>query len=70
MSRMFQISEEDLETLEQAVPFMYDRAADKMQDDQSKETAIRAKAALSNVRWKYGPYENMEIIPFDSEPKP
>lgn len=70
MSKLFQISEEDLETLEMAVPFMYDRACDRMQSDQHKELAIRAKAALSNVRWNYGPYEQVEIIPVDSGETP
>lgn len=56
--KMFQISEADLKELEWRIPALIELAS-------SPKTRVAArviKKILSDVRWNYGPHENVEIV--------
>jgi hypothetical protein len=62
MSKMFQISEEDLASMETVIPeimlFCFDSCNDPVQRKRFEE----CKAILSNVRWGYGTPQIVERI--------
>lgn len=62
-TRLFQINEDDLAELERLVPILYDRAAEKMDDNKSRVMVRRVKDIISNVRWNYAPWSNIETLP-------
>jgi hypothetical protein len=66
MSRQFQISEDDLAELERMIP---DLCGDMMPLFTNRELAPRLRtqlrriqSILSDVRWRYGPPEAVEVI--------
>lgn len=61
-SRMFQIYESDLAELEKIVPAMSDHFMGKL-SPRLRTQLRRAKDILSNVRWNYGPHDEVEVIP-------
>ena len=64
MSKLFQIEESDLAELESTLPKLVDRMFDRM-DGRTRTQARRVQKILSNVRWGYGPPQNVTIIPID-----
>lgn len=61
----FIISEDDLETLERALPSLQDAmmgAPDVINRKDVHDHLQMSKAILSNVRWNYGPPTNVEIV--------
>lgn len=64
--RMFQIYETDLAELERMVP---DLNMDLMQHIQPRQRVKlrRIKEILSNVRWNYGPFTDVETFPADGK---
>lgn len=62
MTKMFQISEDDLASLERVLPEIMWRASDTCNDPLQNKRFDEAKAVLSNVRWGYGPPSNVERI--------
>jgi len=65
MTKMFQISEEDLASLETIVPEIMWRASDSCNDPVQRKRFEECKAVLSNVRFGYGPPLHVETIPAD-----
>lgn len=70
--KLFQINEDDLQTLEQIVPGLCDRlqsldfAANGPKHQNELKTKIRqVRRILTDVRWNYGPPEIIEQIPAD-----
>lgn len=64
MSRLFQIYEEDLQTLETALPRLQDALGVAMNLPEVQVMVGEVKEILSNVRWNYGPYQEVRrIIP-------
>ena len=62
-SPMFQINESDLCYLEAAVAAIHDQQTTTSPGDRVRWT--RVKQILSDVRWNYGPYEQIEKVPDD-----
>lgn len=73
MSRLFQIHEQDLADLEALLPPVMNAAifasANAQADEESKETSRglrttyrRVQTILTNVRWDYGPPEQVGIV--------
>jgi len=61
--KMYQISEDDLETLETACPGLYDAIGPEALNRQDvQEHCQMVKRILSDVRWRYGPHKNVERI--------
>lgn len=62
--KLFQIYEEDLATLEAALPKLVDKIETRM--DNADRVRIRnVQAVLSRVRWNYGPHFEGERIPVE-----
>ena len=65
--KYFQISEADLETLEQLAPQLVWMLDEKLNDTAVRMKARRVKEILSNVRWDYGPPQEIEIQRVDED---
>jgi hypothetical protein len=66
VARRFQISEADLETLEQQLPEIVAAASssDYWNNNKSlQEASEMVKSIVSNVRWNYGPPAEVHRIP-------
>lgn len=69
--KMYQISEDDLETLESTLPSLCDALAWPqtnglaINDRHVQEHLAMAKRIISDVRWNYGPPKDVENIPAD-----
>jgi hypothetical protein len=62
-SKLFEIYEEDLETLERALPELYDSLRPEAKNRQDiREHAQMVKDVLSKVRWNYGPHVHTEVV--------
>ncbi|HYF36172.1 MAG TPA: hypothetical protein VD994_12840 [Prosthecobacter sp.] len=68
MPRLFQIYEDDLETLEQVIPKVADPFNMKHYDNAMRARIRRLQRILSDVRWNYGPPGAIEEIPAGDEP--
>lgn len=67
--KLFQITEDDLQTLERIAPALCERMYGHM-DTQTRVRFDKIKAILSNVRWNYGPPLKVITIPADdSQPE-
>lgn len=64
MSKLFQIHEEDLAELERILPDICDRYMQVL-DNRLRVQFRRLQTILSQVRWNYGPPQQVEIIPAD-----
>ena len=62
MSKLFRIEEADLCELEAIIPQLADVLAPQS-NNRIRVQLRRCKAVLSNVRWGYGPAEQVRIIP-------
>lgn len=63
--KMYQINEDDLETLESTLPHLQDAmmsAPEVINRKDVHEHLSMIKTILSNVRWNYGPPMNVERI--------
>lgn len=72
-TRLFQINEEDLETLERVCPDLCQALFPKLAKDAPGAKKLRiqlgkVKEILSHVRWGYGPPEDVVVIPAGDEP--
>lgn len=64
MAKMFQIYEDDLAILEREVPCLADALLPQM--DNALRVKIRAlQRVIMNVRWDYGPPEQVERVELD-----
>lgn len=64
--KMFSIREDDLADLERIVPQLADAVTmDAEALAKSKRHARVCKRILSDVRWDYGPPDEVEVIPAD-----
>jgi hypothetical protein len=64
-SKMFQLYESDLETLEQELPVLMDFASENPKWNQSKdiqEAWDMVRGIISKVRWNYGPPSRVEPL--------
>lgn len=67
MSRMFQISEEDLAALEHTLPLLVDKLPPPI-DNKTRVQLRRVQRVVTDVRWNYGPPgAGGKIIPAHSE---
>lgn len=63
MSQLFQINEQDLETLERATPAIASALPPEALDRKDiREHLEMVKKVLSDVRWDYGPHSDVEIV--------
>jgi hypothetical protein len=62
MPKLFQVYEDDLAELERSVPMLMNTLAPHL-NAVNRVQLRRIKSILSNIRWEYGPPEQVEIIP-------
>lgn len=64
-TRLFQVNEDDLATLEQCVPDLVDRLYCKpdLLDTAIKMKIRRVQRIITDIRWDYGPPDSVEVIP-------
>lgn len=71
--KLFQIHEDDLSELEHLCPQLQEALMRELANAQAAprlRVQLRCvKEILSNVRWNYGPPEQVEIIPCDEPPQ-
>ena len=67
MTKMFQIYETDLAKLEAAMPRIMDAAGAALNGAAMQVLMDEVKEVLSNVRWNYGPYEEVAVLPVEPE---
>lgn len=61
--KLFQIYEEDLETLERAVPALVAAMSpDAINSKEIQEHADMCRSVISKVRWNYGPHTKTEKV--------
>jgi hypothetical protein len=63
MSKLFQIYDSDLEALEQLLPELHSAAGELLNEPSVRIKFRRVKDILSNVRWNYGPHEEVRVDP-------
>jgi hypothetical protein len=65
--KLFQIYEQDLADLEHTLPeildAMFPQLADPIQANRLKIQWRRVREIIANVRWNYGPPDQVEIVP-------
>lgn len=61
-TKLFRITEDDLALLESEMPRLMDSALDGCNDAVTRKRWKALKDILSNVRWDYGPPEEVERI--------
>lgn len=69
MSRMLQIREDDLATLESTLPRLADALYPSM-DNPLRVKLRQVQRILSDVRWNYGPPSEVAVIDPDREGNP
>jgi len=67
MSRLFQITEDDLADLERIVPDLADALATPSLDNAMRVRIRRIQKVLSDVRWNYGPPAEVDVVPVDDQ---
>lgn len=61
--KLFQIYEEDLETLERAVPALVAAlSSDSINNKEIQEYADMCRTIISRVRWNYGPHTESTVL--------
>jgi hypothetical protein len=65
--RLFQITEDDLAELERTLPDLFSSGPvmQALDNNRSRTQLRRVKDILSNVRWNYGPWSDVTIVPAD-----
>lgn len=67
--KLFDITEDDLAELEHTLPELCDAVAMRPEATAQQRTQIRrVQRILTNVRWRYGPPEQVERIEVEDEP--
>ena len=66
MSKLFQIREDDLATLEADLPAILGRHYGCLVPA-DKPAFRRIQEIIKNVRWNYGPPSEVEVIPMDDD---
>jgi hypothetical protein len=66
-SRLFQIYEHDLVSLEDTIPALMEKAAMTCNDPLTRKQWQNLKEILSNVRWGYGPPLKVETFPIEGD---
>jgi len=64
-NKMFQIAEQDLQSLESILPLIYEEATDLKILNQRRDlqdSFIMVKEILSKVRWNYAPHTDIQEI--------
>jgi NADPH-dependent glutamate synthase beta subunit-like oxidoreductase len=61
-TRLFQINEDDLATLERVCPALVERLYPQMDND-LRVKIRQLQQVITNVRWNYGPPQHVEVIP-------
>lgn len=64
--KMFQIYEDDLAKLERALPQIMDRCGLAMNQPEMQVLFDEVKEIISNIRWDYGPPQEVVHIPASS----
>lgn len=67
MSKLFQIKEDDLATLEQSLPILGDFVAARKGSIRRKTHIRRVQQVLMDVRWHYTPHQKSENQPAGGE---
>lgn len=62
MSKLFQIYEDDLGELEKLIPRLGEALETPLLSNRIKTQLRRCKIILSNVRWNYGPPDEIKQI--------
>lgn len=65
MSKLFQVYEEDLVSLERTMPLLVDALGVAINRPEVHVMAEQVKEILSNVRWNYGPPTELMVIPMN-----
>lgn len=65
MSRLHQITEDDLATLEKTLPQLADALMPAL-DNRLRVKLRQVQSILSAVRWNYGPPSEVEVIDLNS----
>ena len=60
--RLFQINEDDLRTLETALPQICDLMFERACEPKAQALLLELKEIVSNVRWNYGPPTEMHRL--------
>jgi hypothetical protein len=68
MSKLHQISEEDLSALEECIPALMGANMETCNHTWIRMKWRRVKDILSNVRWGYGPPIEVHRYPVDDDP--
>lgn len=61
MSQLFQVYEQDLVQMEQSLPILA-QAVGPLNDPRLKRHLRLLKEIVSNVRWNYGPHDQVEKV--------
>lgn len=67
MSKLFQIYEDDLATLEHDIPAMLEDADEDVESGKQRTRIRRIQDILANVRWNYGPVTVVKKSPAGGE---
>lgn len=66
--KLFQINESDLQDLEHTLPTLFERLSLlQPSTNADKVAARRVQRILSSVRWNYGPYSEVTVIPAEEK---
>jgi len=66
MSKMFQVHEEDLGELERTIPQLAEALVPNL-DNRLRVKLRRCQMLLSNIRWNYGPPDEVHEIRADED---
>lgn len=67
--KLFQIYEDDLETLERAIPALCEALSpDALNRKDIQEHADMCRSIVSKVRWNYGPHVVTKVIADEGDP--
>ena len=64
-TKLYQIKEDDLATLEAELPWLLEAAAMTCNEPLTRKRWEAVKEIVSNVRWDYGPPSEVHEIPAD-----
>lgn len=63
MTKLFRIYETDLAALESTLPCLVNSLGEALNRPEVQVMAEQVKEILSNVRWDYGPPQEVRVIP-------
>lgn len=71
MSRLYQLTEDELVTLEHEIPMLCSEVSGLVNSEYRTRFNARIRrlqAVLTNIRWQHQPWSNVGRIPCDGEP--